>query len=335
MALIAPPLPAVSRPSNITTTRLPLCCSQRAIATSSSCSGSSCSFVVLALELAHCLLPASRAGFGRSGGCMLRATSSSAPCCLRVERAIGGEQVVLALGAGGIEGAGEFGQQRAGGHAEGARQRVELVLARHLLARSHALTVATPARGIAVAMSAVVRPRALASRRRVVAMSGMSITPSLLEARTQRGEVAGFGARVELRADDLLPRGAAGRGRAGQANTNVPLASPANARDCSDEVPISSKLIARNSSPKPGISLSSSGSSASGVESRPVKPVPPVTSTPSTLSSAIHCDTMRAQLVTVVGQQGAFGRRVPRFGRARRRGSRRSCLRPACASPTR
>src|SRR3546814_14845565 len=45
----------------------------------------------------------------------------------------------------------------------------------------------------------------------------------------------------------------------GRQNTNVPLASPANARDCSDEVPISSKLIARNSSPKPGISLYGSG----------------------------------------------------------------------------
>src|SRR3546814_18099552 len=33
----------------------------------------------------------------------------------------------------------------------------------------------------------------------------------------------------------------------GRQNTNVPLASPANARDCSDEVPISSKLIDRNS----------------------------------------------------------------------------------------
>ena len=86
----------------------------------------------------------------------------------------------------------------------------------------------------------------------------------------------------------------------GRANTNVPLASPAKARDCSVEVPISSKLIARNSSPKPGISLSSSGSSASGVESRPVKPVPPVTRMPSTPSSAIHCDTFGAQLVTVV-----------------------------------
>src|SRR3546814_18412377 len=63
----------------------------------------------------------------------------------------------------------------------------------------------------------------------------------------------------------------------GRQNTNVPLASPANARDCSDEVAISSKLIARNSSPKPGISLYSRGTSASGLESTTAKPVPTVT----------------------------------------------------------
>jgi hypothetical protein len=82
----------------------------------------------------------------------------------------------------------------------------------------------------------------------------------------------------------------------GRANRNVPFASPAKARDCSVDVPISSKLSARNSSPKPGISLSSSGSSASGVESRPVKPVPPVTRIPSTASSAIHCETCARSL---------------------------------------
>jgi hypothetical protein len=37
--------------------------------------------------------------------------------------------------------------------------------------------------------------------------------------------------------------------------------------------------------------LSSSGSSASGVESRPVKPVPPVTRTPSIAGSAIQRET--------------------------------------------
>ena len=41
---------------------------------------------------------------------------------------------MLALGAGRIEGAGEFAQQGAGGHAERARQRVELFLARQLFA---------------------------------------------------------------------------------------------------------------------------------------------------------------------------------------------------------
>src|SRR6187402_499608 len=63
----------------------------------------------------------------------------------------------------------------------------------------------------------------------------------------------------------------------GRQNTKVLLASPANARDYSVDVPISSKLNTRNISPKPGISLSSKGMMASGVESRPVKPVPPLT----------------------------------------------------------
>src|SRR3546814_6372344 len=52
----------------------------------------------------------------------------------RVEVAIGGEQVVLALGARRIEGAGQVGQQCAGGNAEGAGEGVELVLARQLVA---------------------------------------------------------------------------------------------------------------------------------------------------------------------------------------------------------
>ena len=78
----------------------------------------------------------------------------------------------------------------------------------------------------------------------------------------------------------------------GSANRKVAFARPANARDCSEDVPISSTLTARNSSPKPGISLSSRGNSASGVESRPVKPVPPVTRMPSTSGSAIHCATI-------------------------------------------
>ena len=54
---------------------------------------------------------------------------------------------------------------------------------------------------------------------------------------------------------------------------------------------LASTLTWRNSSPKPGISLSSRGISASGVESRPVKPVPPVTRMPSTAGSAIQCET--------------------------------------------
>src|SRR3546814_10309337 len=51
----------------------------------------------------------------------------------RVEVAIGGEQVVFALGARRVEGAGQVGQQCAGGNAEGAGEGVELVLARQLV----------------------------------------------------------------------------------------------------------------------------------------------------------------------------------------------------------
>ena len=54
----------------------------------------------------------------------------------------------------------------------------------------------------------------------------------------------------------------------------VSLASPASARDCTVEEPISASDNALNTSPKPSISLSNSGTTASGVESRPENPVP-------------------------------------------------------------
>ena len=111
----------------------------------------------------------------------------------------------------------------------------------------------------------------------------------------------------------------------GRQNRKVPLARPAKARDCSVEVPISSKLSARNISPKPGISLSSSGSKASGVESRPVKPVPPVTRMPSTRFVGDPLRHLRAQQVRC---RRAAARGRPARGRplpARRPGSRRSC----------
>ena len=74
-------------------------------------------------------------------------------------------------------------------------------------------------------------------------------------------------------------------------NTAVRLASPAQARDCSVEEPISRSDRLRNTSPNPSMCLSSRGRTASGVESRPEKPVPPVTSATCTCSLAIHCDS--------------------------------------------
>ena len=56
--------------------------------------------------------------------------------------------------------------------------------------------------------------------------------------------------------------------------------------------------------------FSNSGSSASGVTSRPVKPVPPVVMTTSIAGSAIQAFTRRADLLDVVGDDGAVGERV-------------------------
>ncbi|AAN79337.1 hypothetical protein i14_0830 [Escherichia coli str. 'clone D i14'] len=50
----------------------------------------------------------------------------------------------------------------------------------------------------------------------------------------------------------------------GMAKISVLLATPATARDCNVEVPISSNDNIRNTSPKPSISRSNNGSSASG-----------------------------------------------------------------------
>ncbi|VGP63300.1 hypothetical protein SB00610_03059 [Klebsiella quasipneumoniae subsp. similipneumoniae] len=77
----------------------------------------------------------------------------------------------------------------------------------------------------------------------------------------------------------------------GIAKISVWLATPATARDCSVEVPISSNDSMRNTSPKPSTSRSNSGSSASGAWSPSVNPVPPVISTTCTSSLAIHTDT--------------------------------------------
>lgn len=80
-------------------------------------------------------------------------------------------------------------------------------------------------------------------------------------------------------------------GEPGTHTTSTPLLTPARARDCRLDMPISSTDTWRNSSPKPSTCLSSSGSTAWGVLSRAVKPVPPVINTTCTSGSAIHCET--------------------------------------------
>ncbi len=68
----------------------------------------------------------------------------------------------------------------------------------------------------------------------------------------------------------------------------VAPATPAVARLCTVEVPILAWLSMWKAMEKPSIRFSNSGSTASGVTSRPVNPVPPVVMMASTPSSAIH-----------------------------------------------
>ena len=61
---------------------------------------------------------------------------------------------------------------------------------------------------------------------------------------------------------------------------------------------------------KPSIRFSNSGSTASGVTSRPVKPVPPVVMMASTPASAIHFRIDGADRLDVVGDDVARGELV-------------------------
>ena len=72
---------------------------------------------------------------------------------------------------------------------------------------------------------------------------------------------------------------------------------PAVARDWIAEVPIFGKLTTRNNAEKASIFFSNSGSTASGVTSRPVKPVPPVVMIASIIGSAIQA-LMRARIAS-------------------------------------
>ena len=86
---------------------------------------------------------------------------------------------------------------------------------------------------------------------------------------------------------------------------NVAPATPAVARDWIVLEPILAWLTMWNAVEKPSIRFSNSGSTASGVTSRPVKPVPPVEMMTSIALSAIQVRICSRILLDVVGDDGA------------------------------
>jgi len=95
----------------------------------------------------------------------------------------------------------------------------------------------------------------------------------------------------------------------GNTKIKVELATPASARDCSVDDLISSNDSALNISPKPSISLSSSGLTASGVPSRPVIPVPPVLIMVLTFGSRIQRD-ITSRISYLSSRTMAFSKRL-------------------------
>ncbi len=88
------------------------------------------------------------------------------------------------------------------------------------------------------------------------------------------------------------------------------MATPAVARVWIAEVPIFFSLTSRNMVAKPSMRFSNSGSTASGVTSRPVKPVPPVVMMTSMNLSAIQAFTRCADRLDVVLDDRALGEHV-------------------------
>ena len=99
----------------------------------------------------------------------------------------------------------------------------------------------------------------------------------LVEPRHDLDEIAGPVAVIELVHQDLVPGVPAGAGRARQAeNIRSRRRRPRWRASGSPRCRSCVKLAIRNSVAKPSMRFSNSGSTASGVTSRPVKPVPPV-----------------------------------------------------------
>ncbi len=86
------------------------------------------------------------------------------------------------------------------------------------------------------------------------------------------------------------------------------------------DVPILAWLIIRNMVAKPSIRFSNSGSSASGVTSRPVKPVPPVVmiaSTPGSAIQALTCARILSTSSVTIAAPRACGRHLDPFSQHR------------------
>ena len=121
-------------------------------------------------------------------------------------------------------------------------------------------------------------------------------------------EIARPVAVVELMHQDFVPGVLAGAGRAGQAEVSR-IGDAGGGRVWIVEVGLLS-LTSRNIVEKPSIFFSNSGSTASGVTSRPVKPVPPVVITTSMNLSAIQSFTRWRIAFYVVLDDRPLGQRV-------------------------
>ena len=111
----------------------------------------------------------------------------------------------------------------------------------------------------------------------------------LVEPRHQLDEIAGPIAVVELVHEDFVPGVAAGAGRAGQAEDEGRVGDArGRARLDRRRADLRRRSPCGTAVEKPSMRFSNSGSTASGVTSRPVKPVPPVVITTSIAGSAIQ-----------------------------------------------
>ena len=114
----------------------------------------------------------------------------------------------------------------------------------------------------------------------------------LVEPRHDLDEIAGPVAVIELVHEDLVPGVAAGAGRARQAEDDRSRRRRRRWRASGSPTCRSCRGSPSGTAwQKPSMRFSNSGSTASGVTSRPVKPVPPVVMTTSIAGSAIHVFT--------------------------------------------